>query len=115
MMHESQEHKEETMAIKSDLESSLNKTREKEVSRDDTTITAGSEAERRRRMGKTIALTATSSNVANLTQMCPLKNADGQKFKGYLQRWACNKIEVIFKPRHKFFSAMRGYPDEDFE
>ena len=34
------------------------------------------------------------------------------KRKCYRQRWICDEMEIVFKPRHKFSADMGGYPDD---
>jgi hypothetical protein len=38
-----------------------------------------------------------------------------KKYKGYRFKSICNKLEVAFKPSHKFLAKLGGYPSEDNE
>ncbi len=36
-----------------------------------------------------------------------------KKYKGYHFKSICNKLEVAFKPRHKFTAELGGYADKE--
>eukprot|EP00804_Cyclotella_cryptica_P021145 CCRYP_001466-RA/>CCRYP_001466-RA protein AED:0.26 eAED:0.26 QI:0/0/0/1/0/0.25/4/0/985 len=35
-----------------------------------------------------------------------------KRYKGYRGKWICNKMEMVYVPRHKFAADMGGYPSE---